>query len=128
MGSAGIASIQNPPLGALIFERNPGRFLEFTVNGWGTRLIGIPGGGTGSLDAAGARANLGIGTMGVQNSNAVSITGGIVFGLTQLDLGCPIRFINDGVYDLGSPTGAVRNLYIRHGLVVPCGVNKYVSV
>jgi hypothetical protein len=38
--------------------------------------VPIDQGGTGSDTAAGARANLGLGTMAVQNANAVAITGG----------------------------------------------------
>lgn len=51
----------------------------------------ISAGGTGSTTAAGARTNLGlgsgatanIGTMGLQNANAVSITGGQIISLNQ---------------------------------------------
>lgn len=39
-------------------------------------IVPIDQGGTGSDTAAGARANLGLGTMAVQNANAVAITGG----------------------------------------------------
>lgn len=40
-------------------------------------------GGTGSANAAGARTNLGLGTIATQNSNAVSITGGNMSGVQQ---------------------------------------------
>ena len=127
MGAAGYLTIANPPTGAMVFQREGYfRFLEYTGSAWGTRLIGIPGGGTGADNPAGARANLEIGTMGVQYSNAVNITGGTIWGITQLDLNTPIHFIQDGVFDIGSPSGAVRHLYVRHGLVVPVGLNKYV--
>lgn len=39
-------------------------------------IVPIDQGGTGSDTAAGARTNLGLGTMAVQNANAVAITGG----------------------------------------------------
>lgn len=44
----------------------------------------ITEGGTGSSTAAGARTNLGLGTMATQNAAAVAITGGDVTGLTSL--------------------------------------------
>lgn len=40
-------------------------------------VVGVSNGGTGATDAAGARINLGIGTMGTQNADDVNITGGI---------------------------------------------------
>lgn len=40
----------------------------------------VSAGGTGSTTAAGARTNLGLGTMATQNANAVAITGGTVAG------------------------------------------------
>lgn len=43
-------------------------------------LVTIPEGGTGATTAAGARTNLGIGTLGTQNANAADITGGTVDG------------------------------------------------
>ena len=127
MGFSGMPSITNPPAGALIFQREGySRFVEFNGTSWTAKLIGILGGGTNADNPASARTNLGIGTMGVQNSNAVAIGGGTIFGISQLDIATPIYFMNDGVYDIGSPSGAVRNLFIRHGLVLPVGVNKYV--
>ena len=41
-------------------------------------------GGTGSNTASGARTNLGLGTIATQNSNAVTITGGSITGITDL--------------------------------------------
>jgi hypothetical protein len=41
-------------------------------------------GGTGASDAAGARTNLGLGTIATQNSNAVTITGGSITGITDI--------------------------------------------
>lgn len=61
--------------------------LEFVINGSTFTLptssspLPITQGGTGASTAAGARTNLGLGTMAVQNANAVAITGGSVTGM-----------------------------------------------
>jgi hypothetical protein len=66
------------------------------------KLIDLTGGGTGSATAAGARTNLGLGSMAVQNSSNVTITGGSVSGIT-LDAGV----ISSGVVALArGGTGA----------------------
>lgn len=47
-----------------------------------TNPLPLASGGTNSTTATGARAALGIGTMGTQNSSAVSISGGTIAGVT----------------------------------------------
>jgi len=75
----------NPPVGAVKMLRGTGdTILLFTWSGtaYTQKMMDIAGGGTSASNAAAARSNLGIGTMGVQNSNAVAITGGTASGLT----------------------------------------------
>lgn len=56
-------------------------------------------------DATTARATLGLGTMAVQNSNAVSITGGTISGITDLA-------ITDGGTGASTAAGARTNLAV----------------
>lgn len=46
--------------------------------------VAVADGGTGANTASNARNNLGLGTIATQNSNAVSITGGAITGITDL--------------------------------------------
>ena len=59
--------------------RNLGSYIQQAQTG-GT-VWSILQGGTGASTATGARANLGLGSMAVENSNNVAITGGAINGV-----------------------------------------------
>lgn len=74
-----------------------------------TGIVALGNGGTGSSTVEGARSNLGLGTMAVQNANAVSITGGTITSLTT-DLA-----IADGGTGASNAAAARTNLGLQIG-------------
>lgn len=68
----------NQPDHIIRYNRASNKFQEYFNAIWNDLILSIAGGGTGSSTAAGARTNLGLGTLATQNSNAVNITGGSV--------------------------------------------------
>lgn len=69
----------NLPNHTIRYLRASNKFQEFNgIATWTDLILAVAGGGTGSATAAGGRTNLGLGTMAVQNSNNVSISGGTV--------------------------------------------------
>jgi len=73
------------------------------VSGLNT-AIAIADGGTGGTTAAGARTNLGLGTMAVQDANNVAITGGSITGLSSTIA------VADGGTGANTAAGARTNL------------------
>jgi hypothetical protein len=65
--------------------------------------LALANGGTGSTTAAGARTNLGLGSISTQNSNSVTITGGSITGITDLA-------VADGGTGASNASGARTNL------------------
>ena len=63
----------------------------------------VTDGGTGASTAAGARTNLGLGTIATQDSNSVTITGGSVTGITDIT-------VADGGTGASTAAGARTNL------------------
>lgn len=71
-GSATGITVDNSPIGST--TPSTGAFTTITA----TTPVAVTSGGTGASTAAGARTNLGLGTIATQNSNNVAITGGTI--------------------------------------------------
>jgi hypothetical protein len=117
----------NLPVTSIRYDRTTNKFQEWDGAAWIDKVISVAGGGTGANNATTARVNLGLGTMAVQSSTSISVTGGIVTGLSTLNLSCNLEFNADGIRTIG--TNAVRPhiIYIRNGLVIPVGSDKWVT-
>lgn len=74
----------NPPSGYKRWVSASNKFQTWNGSAWVDLVLSIEGGGTGGATASASRTALGIGTMGTQNSNAVSISGGAIAGLSSL--------------------------------------------
>lgn len=75
----------NPAENFMRFNRSTNLFQEYLSAVWTDKVLAIAGGGTGAITASAARTALGIGTMGVQNSNSVTITGGSISSGASID-------------------------------------------
>ena len=117
------------PNGAVRWNRSTNVLEQYdsTAATWTPLVLGIAGGGTGANTANGVRVALGLGSMSIQNSNAVAISAGVITGLTQLQLSCGLTFSADNSFDIGAFAQQARKGYFKDGLVLPVGVDKFVT-
>lgn len=114
------------PANAMRFNRSTNIFEEYLASVWTAKVLGITGGGTGGTDAASGRAALGIGTLGVQDSNSINVTGGALSGIT-VSLSGNLSFGTHNAYDVGSYANQARKMYVASAFVFPVGVDKYAT-
>jgi hypothetical protein len=85
---------------------------------WVPLVLSVSGGGTGGFGS--------LGTMAAQNNTAVSITGGSISGLSTLQLGSDLTVSADDTRSLGTGPARLKYVYIRSGLAIPVGVDKWI--
>lgn len=108
----------NPPTGYIRWNVAGSKFQKWDGAAWVDMVLGGAGGGTGGTTA--------LGTMSIQNANAVAITGGTVNGVS-IELGGHMTMSVDAAHDIGTNAKKVKNAYIGTGLVIPVGVDKWVT-
>jgi hypothetical protein len=91
---------------------NLGTYIQQTQ--LGGVVVGIVSGGTGATSAAGARLNLGLGTMATENSNSVSITGGSITGTVVQPSNGITRTITTAKL---TPTGTNGSMTFTNGIL-----------
>jgi hypothetical protein len=111
-----LAAMTNIDTHAKRWENTAKKFQDYDA-GWNDLVLGITGGGTGAVNAAGGRTNLGLGTIAIQDADAVVITGGTA-------LFAAITTVDDTL-TLGTFAAQLNKAYIKTGLLIPVGANKY---
>ncbi len=109
----------NPVANMIRYNRATNIFEQYNGATWVALVLAAAGGGTGGTSA--------LGTISTQNSNAVAITGGTITGLTQLELAAALTFDADGTRNIGTNAKKAKNIYIKDGLVIPVGTDKWVT-
>jgi len=117
----------NQPIGSIRYFRGTNVFQEWDGANWINKVLSMAGGGTGATDAAGIRTNIGLGTMAVQNANGIAVTGGSLTGISTLAMTGDISFTADNANKIGTNANRPATIYVRSGLVIPVGVDKFVT-
>ena len=108
----------NPPTNYIRWNTALSKFQRWNGAAWVDLVLSAAGGGTGSGTP--------LGTMAFQNATAVAITGGTLDGVT-IQLGGHLTMDADQTRNIGSNGAKVKNAYIGTGLVIPVGVDKWVT-
>jgi len=100
--------------------RNLGNYIQQAQNG--NVITPIIAGGTGANNAAGARQNLGLGTIAVQNANTVAITGGTINGVAITGSTIPYSNVTGGITRTITtakltPTGTNGSMTFTNGIL-----------
>ena len=114
------------PIGAIKYDRIGRKFQEWNGTAWIDIVLSVGGGGTGGTTPGGG--GLGLGTMAVQNANAVNISGGVITTLSSFSLSTDLVFTSDGTRNIGSNGIRPNNVFVRNGLVIPVGADKWVTL
>jgi hypothetical protein len=114
-----LAALTNIPANAKRWNDTLDIFQSYDAAVWTAMVIGVAGGGTGSATAAGARTNLGLGTMAIQNAAAVAITGGTALfsAITTVD----------NTLTLGTSAASPHSAYFKTGLKIPVGADLWLT-
>ena len=120
----------NHPLNSIRWNRTTKIFEEWNGTTWVAQVIGIPGGGTGAALPGDIATSLGLGTMSIQNANAVAITGGSIANIASSG-----AFTHNGsTFSISSATGQAATINstfsgawglavmgVTHGLIIQAG-------
>lgn len=74
------AAVTNTPAGAIRYDVAAQKLQRYNGATFIDQALSVAGGGTGAATAAGARANLGLGTLATQLASAISVSGGAIDG------------------------------------------------
>ncbi len=120
-----LSTPSNVPVGAIKYDRTNNLFQEYDGAAFQNKLISIAGGGTGASTAAGARNNLGLGTLATQNNSAVAITGGSIIGvsLDASGIAAGVLALARGGLGVSLGIGAAGTFLRSNGSVVSFGVD-----
>lgn len=107
-----------PPTNYIRWNSSLNKFQRWNGAAWDDLVLGAAGGGTGGVTA--------LGTMAFQSASAVAVTGGSITGVS-VTLAGNLLFDADGTRNIGSNAAKANNVYVKNGLVIPVGANKWVT-